>query len=309
MSEVAVSRHPAKTQKLVLCPYCGHAQGASQVDRCGECGGLFEPLSRRATQIAMGPWTIRDRARPFRPGCSYRVLVKMIEAGRVTPTTVLRGPTTRQFWSVARNVPGVAHLLGYCHNCGFHVDPKAKQCPQCETPFKKVRLRNELGLQFATQKEADAAQRALDRHLRRAAASMNGHASVAADLVDMPGDPAAEDAVSGGPAGSETETSAGGGDLIDDLLGDPGSTNPAMVKALDFNPSDDATRLAAAPPPPAPAPPPAPRPATEPDPPPPPAPAALSRPPTSRPNSTIWVLVALNILVVAAVLIYMLLNV
>src|SRR5690348_425633 len=101
--------------KLVLCPYCGHAQPAA--DRCEECRGLFEPLSRRATQISMGPWFIRDKANPFRPGCSYEVLRKQIAAGKIKPTTVLRGPTTRQFWSVARNVPGVAHLLGYCHRC------------------------------------------------------------------------------------------------------------------------------------------------------------------------------------------------
>ena len=37
-------------EKLVLCPYCGHAQFGG--DRCQACAGLFEPLSRRATQLA-----------------------------------------------------------------------------------------------------------------------------------------------------------------------------------------------------------------------------------------------------------------
>ncbi|MEL7087360.1 MAG: hypothetical protein AAGL98_02780 [Planctomycetota bacterium] len=153
---------PKRRPKVILCPYCGHTQAPR--DKCVSCGGLFEPLSRRATQIAMGPWTVRDKAQPFRPGCSYEVLKKMIEAGRIGPTTVLRGPTTRQFWSIARNVPGVAHLLGYCHGCGKHVPKEGLgACPHCATPFKGVRQRNELGLQFPHRRAAEAAQRTLNR--------------------------------------------------------------------------------------------------------------------------------------------------
>ncbi|MEM8737411.1 MAG: hypothetical protein AAGG38_02895, partial [Planctomycetota bacterium] len=153
-----------KRPRVVLCPYCGYTQ-KGDTEKCGDCGGLFEPLSRRATQIAMGPWTLRDKAHPFRPGCSYPVLVKMIEAGRVTPMTVLRGPTTRQFWSIARNVPGVAHLLGYCHACGKHVNPTDTNCPHCAAVFRGVKTRNELGLQFPTRRAAESAQRSLNRIL------------------------------------------------------------------------------------------------------------------------------------------------
>ena len=148
--------------KLILCPYCGHTQ--TPRDKCVNCNGLFEPLSRRATQIAMGPWTVRDKAQPFRPGCSYEVLKKMIAAGKIGPTTIIRGPTTRQFWSIARNVPGVAHLLGYCHGCGKHVPKEGiNACPHCGVPFKAVRQRNELGLQFPHRRAAEAAQRTLNR--------------------------------------------------------------------------------------------------------------------------------------------------
>ena len=154
----------AKPQ-IVLCPYCGQTQVRSH--KCNACGGLFEPLSRRATQIAMGPWYLRDKHQPFRPGFSYPVLRQMIQNGRVSATTVLRGPTTRQFWSIARNVPGVAHLLGYCHQCHRRVetDPSPANCPHCEARFKSVRQRNELGLQFPTRRAAESAQRALNRIL------------------------------------------------------------------------------------------------------------------------------------------------
>src|SRR5690606_19138933 len=78
-------------RQLVLCPYCGRTQ--FNTERCEACGGLFEPLSRMATQIAMGPWFIRDKAQPFKPGCSYETLKRMIQRGAIHANTVIRGPT------------------------------------------------------------------------------------------------------------------------------------------------------------------------------------------------------------------------
>ncbi|MCE9591354.1 MAG: hypothetical protein K8S99_12610 [Planctomycetes bacterium] len=153
----------AENAKLIVCPYCGHVQPAE--DRCEECRGLFEPLSRRATQIAMGPWYVRDKMSPFRPGCSYEVLRKQITSGRVKPMSVIRGPTTHQFWAVAKNVPGVAHLLGYCHKCGNHVSPEDRACPTCSESFKEPIHRDELGLIYPTATESGAAQKALEREL------------------------------------------------------------------------------------------------------------------------------------------------
>lgn len=131
--------------KLILCPYCGSTQSEPE-DRCVACGGFFDNLSLKVTQQHMGPWFVRDRHHPFRPGCSYEVLKKQIERGKVRPTTIVRGPTTRQFWSIARNVPGVAHLLGYCHACGSHVETTAERCPQCQTRFLEPQVRDKLGL-------------------------------------------------------------------------------------------------------------------------------------------------------------------
>ncbi|MEM9416004.1 MAG: hypothetical protein AAGA29_11100 [Planctomycetota bacterium] len=150
-------------EKLVLCPYCGHAQYGG--DRCQDCGGLFEPLSRRATQIAMGPWYIRNKSNPFKPGCCYDIVKRMAETGKIKPTTVMRGPTTKQFWSIARNVPGVAHLVGYCQSCNAHVSPNEPKCPKCDALFGEPRGRNELGLAYKTEQEAHRAQRKLNAEL------------------------------------------------------------------------------------------------------------------------------------------------
>ncbi len=153
---------PQRSQ-IMLCPYCGHTQ--KPAERCGACGGLFERLSRMATQISMGPWYIRDKNRPFRPGCSYQALTKLIKTGQVTATTILRGPTTRQFWSVARNIAGVAHLVGYCHRCRNQVEPGLVACPDCAAMFLAIEDRNELGIQYPTANMAANAQQKLDAEI------------------------------------------------------------------------------------------------------------------------------------------------
>ncbi len=143
---------PARTGKLVICPYCGSPQptsagAADEVsDRCRTCGGLFEPLSRQATHNSMGPWFVRDPQRPFQPGCSYETLVRLVQRGKISRLTIVRGPTTRQFWTIAKRVPGIAHLLGFCHECGASVDPGDHGCHACGVTFGAFLDRNYLGL-------------------------------------------------------------------------------------------------------------------------------------------------------------------
>lgn len=132
-------------KRLILCPYCGNTQNEPE-DRCAACGGYFDSLSLKVTQEHMGPWFVRDRYNPFRPGMSYDVLKREIEKSRIKPTTIIKGPTTRQFWSVARNVPGVAHLVGYCHACGAHVKGNDDNCSECGEVFFAPKLRDNLGL-------------------------------------------------------------------------------------------------------------------------------------------------------------------
>ncbi|MBL8744885.1 MAG: hypothetical protein JNK58_00860 [Phycisphaerae bacterium] len=128
----------------VLCPYCGHIQ--SMTEQCERCRGLFEPLSRQATQNQMGPWQLRSEKQPFGPGFSYEKLKEMVSKGRVTRATVLRGPSTKQFWSLACNAPGVAVLLGECHNCHSHVQPDEYLCRTCSAVLTCSTDRQYLGL-------------------------------------------------------------------------------------------------------------------------------------------------------------------
>jgi hypothetical protein len=66
--------------------------------------------------------------------------------GRVSVESVIRGPTTHQFWTPAKRVPGIAHLLGVCHNCGSDVDGDEPECPDCHADFTHHPDRQSLGL-------------------------------------------------------------------------------------------------------------------------------------------------------------------
>ena len=129
---------------MLLCPYCGGATAPGT--RCGNCRGLLDPLSRQASQNAMGPWFVRDESLPFMPGCSYETLVGMVKRGKITRRSVLRGPTTRQFWCTAERTPGVSHLLGVCHNCRVDVQPTDSFCDECGAGFTVEPDRQHLGL-------------------------------------------------------------------------------------------------------------------------------------------------------------------
>lgn len=124
-----MSEHPA-----ILCPYCGHKQPLAPA--CRECRGRFDAWSLQATQNDMGPWFVRNSARPHFAGCSYATLLALVRAGEVGRDTVVRGPATRQFWTVARRAAGLAHLFGRCHACQGPVTAEDPVCAACGTgPF------------------------------------------------------------------------------------------------------------------------------------------------------------------------------
>lgn len=142
--EESRARELGARPSAALCPYCGHI--SRNTARCDACKGVFEPLSRQATQNAMGPWQVRDPDRAFLPGCSYEQIRQLVKRGKVQRQSVVRGPTTRQFWSFACNTPGVAVLLGECHACHRRVDEGGYMCPGCGAVLAPRVDRQSLGL-------------------------------------------------------------------------------------------------------------------------------------------------------------------
>ncbi len=187
---------------LILCPYCGMFNKAP-VTHCTSCHGHFDSLSRKVSQQHMGPWFIRDMQSPFRPGCSFDVIEKLCMSGKIKGDTILRGPTTRQFWQVAWRVPGVAHLIGFCHKCEEKLPGLISNCPHCGVTFARPSKREELGLDGYDPTVFEEVRRVRESTMATAA----GAAPAAAATSTMASAPAA----SGGTvAGTATFQGAGG---------------------------------------------------------------------------------------------------
>jgi hypothetical protein len=145
--DAPIARPVAPTLTTPLCPYCGvRVDDGPDAARCTSCKGLLDPLSRQATQNAMGPWTLRDEANPFSPGCSFDTVRTLVARGRIRRDTILRGPTTRQFWMFAANTPGVAVLLGECHACHHAARTDEFLCAHCGAVLSPQTERQSLGL-------------------------------------------------------------------------------------------------------------------------------------------------------------------
>lgn len=138
----------------------------------------------------MGPWEIRDEKSPFRPGCSYATLSRLIDQGIVKEKTVLRGPSTRQFWMLAQDTPGVGHRFGRCHNCKAEVNRDAFSCPSCESSFEVERDRQHLGVGPARPLPGQGLPEVLALHAEPAA--VQGNQSIASTPIPMPGSPGRE---------------------------------------------------------------------------------------------------------------------
>lgn len=112
--------------RAILCPYCGDRQVPAL--QCRACAGRFDVWSLQATQNEMGAWFVRDPRRPHFVGFAYEALCAAIRNGEVGRDAIVRGPSTRQFWTIARRAPGLAHLFGRCYACQ---SPLAADDPAC----------------------------------------------------------------------------------------------------------------------------------------------------------------------------------
>ena len=124
----------------VVCPFCGARRPVpaggdtgdpTAVTPCPRCTVADTPEVRAATRRRVGPWAVYQDRVPSAPGMNYRTLIALATAGRVTPASVVRGPTTGQLWRPADRVRGLAREFGRCHACAAPVRPDAVACPAC----------------------------------------------------------------------------------------------------------------------------------------------------------------------------------
>jgi len=130
-----------------VCPRCGAVYaGGHEGMACPECGLVDSPIDRQRVHNEMGPWAVRIGGGGGRSLVSFDRLTGLIDAGTVGASTPVRGPTTRQFWRRASEVPGVAVYLGRCHACGALVDRIEDECPSCAAALHPPHDRQMLGL-------------------------------------------------------------------------------------------------------------------------------------------------------------------
>ncbi|MBX2850154.1 MAG: hypothetical protein KTR15_00245 [Phycisphaeraceae bacterium] len=225
------------------CPYCGHPHDSSDVGRCSSCNGLFEPLSQIATQLAMGPWYVRDEDRPFMPGFNEAILRQQVATGRITANTILRGPTTNQFWANAADTPGVSRLMGTCHSCHQAVEPTDTTCQFCKADLSLPDDVDALGLRYTTDEQRTQAQKDVAQARTKPVSKptnkptprpeggpvIKGSTVVSPDQLKpvKPTAPAPE-AEQAAPQGEERhETYDGGNDLASELAEDVWHAGPA----------------------------------------------------------------------------------
>jgi hypothetical protein len=114
-----------------VCPFCG-TQRETDVGACMHCSLEDTPTTRSATRGKLGPWYVLQSRNPSAPGMNFATLMVLVQKGRVTARSVLRGPTTGQFWRYAAKVKGVSREFGLCWNCGGDVTKNARACPNCK---------------------------------------------------------------------------------------------------------------------------------------------------------------------------------
>ena len=119
----------------VVCPYCGSVNDRPHHDydnaACPKCTMADTPATRQATRARLGPWFVRQNRNPAAPGMKFDTLMGLVTRGQVTAQSVVRGPTTGQFWRFAAQVKGLSREFGVCYNCATPIDKAATICPQC----------------------------------------------------------------------------------------------------------------------------------------------------------------------------------
>lgn len=114
-----------------VCPFCGTTREV-EVGPCTQCSLEDTPTTRSATRSKLGPWYVLQSRNPSAPGMNFATLMVLVQKGRVTARSVLRGPTTGQFWRHAAKVKGISREFGLCWNCGGEVARNARACPSCK---------------------------------------------------------------------------------------------------------------------------------------------------------------------------------
>lgn len=97
-----------------------------------------EMLAKMRTHA--GPWYVLEHVRPF-PGVTLELIIRQIQRGLITETSIIRGPATDYQWRFAVETPGLCRYFGRCWKCHTKVTSDATYCADCLSLLDMVKPR------------------------------------------------------------------------------------------------------------------------------------------------------------------------
>jgi predicted RNA-binding Zn-ribbon protein involved in translation (DUF1610 family) len=111
------------------CVSCGQLVPRDR-DECPHCGQELTEDALIRMRAHAGPWYVYEHIRPF-PGVTLERIIRQIRRGIITPTSIIRGPSTDHQWRFALETPGVCRYFGRCWSCHEPITPEDSYCAQC----------------------------------------------------------------------------------------------------------------------------------------------------------------------------------
>jgi hypothetical protein len=128
--ETSAHAEPTGIEGKHVCPFCGVVSLAIE-EACPHCKMNVASATRAGTKALIGPWYVLQTKLPSIPGVTFARLLELVRKGRIQPRSVVRGPTTHQFWRFAIQVKGLSREFGLCYDCGAEIASDAETCPAC----------------------------------------------------------------------------------------------------------------------------------------------------------------------------------
>ena len=117
------------------CASCGELVRRSALV-CESCSQDLSLKMIVKMQAHAGPWYVHEHVRPF-PGVTLDRLVRQVQRGVLTATTIVRGPTTYHQWRFAAETPALSKHLDLCWNCQSKVTATDTRCSACHVDLDR----------------------------------------------------------------------------------------------------------------------------------------------------------------------------
>lgn len=98
--------------------------------QCDHCGQDLSDVMLEKMRAHAGPWYVLEHLRPF-PGVSLERIIRQINRGVLTETSIIRGPFTDFQWRFAVETPGICRHFGKCWKCHKDVSSSDLHCQHC----------------------------------------------------------------------------------------------------------------------------------------------------------------------------------